>query len=67
MVEALFATPCRRYSRHDEIGTPYCLTVDGQTLQDDTVTIRYRDDRRQERIKVEEAVEVGRRALELHS
>ena len=53
----------RRYSRHDEVGTPYCLTVDGQTADDGTVTIRYRDDRRQERIKVEAAVEVVREAL----
>ena len=53
----------RRYSRHDEVGTPYCLTVDGQTREDGTVTIRYRDDRRQERIQVEAAVEVVRRAL----
>jgi glycyl-tRNA synthetase len=53
----------RRYSRHDEVGTPYCLTVDGQTKDDDTVTIRYRDDRRQERIKVDAAVEVVREAL----
>jgi glycyl-tRNA synthetase len=53
----------RRYARHDEIGTPYCLTVDTQTLDDDTVTIRYRDDRRQERIKVAQAVEVVQTAL----
>ncbi len=53
----------KRYARHDEIGTPYCLTVDGQTAEDETVTIRYRDDRRQERIKVEAAVEVVRDAL----
>jgi glycyl-tRNA synthetase len=53
----------RRYARHDEVGTPYCLTVDTQTLEDDTVTIRHRDDRRQERIKVAEAVDVVRRAL----
>jgi glycyl-tRNA synthetase len=33
----------RRYRRQDEAGTPYCITVDGQTLQDDTVTIRDRD------------------------
>jgi len=33
----------RRYSRQDEVGTPVCLTVDGQTLQDQTVTIRDRD------------------------
>ena len=53
----------KRYARHDEIGTPYCLTVDTQTLTDDTVTIRHRDDRRQERIKVQEAVDVVLRAL----
>ena len=53
----------KRYARHDEIGTPYCLTVDTDTLADDTVTIRYRDDRRQERIKVTEALEVVQAAL----
>ncbi len=50
----------RRYARHDEIGTPYCITVDGQTLEDGTVTLRHRDDRRQDRIpsdRVREAVE----------
>ena len=54
----------KRYARHDEIGTPYCLTVDGQTREDETVTIRYRDDRRQERIAVAEAVEVVRKGLD---
>ena len=53
----------RRYARHDEIGTPYCLTIDGQTSEDETVTIRYRDDSRQERIKVGQAVDVVRQAL----
>ena len=53
----------RRYSRHDEIGTPYCLTIDGQTAEDETVTIRYRDDRRQDRIKIGEAVDIVRAAL----
>jgi glycyl-tRNA synthetase len=53
----------RRYARHDEVGTPYCLTVDGQTAQDDTVTIRYRDSRRQERIPVAEALQVVQKAL----
>jgi glycyl-tRNA synthetase len=53
----------KRYARHDEIGTPYCLTVDSQTAEDETVTIRYRDDRRQERIKVAEAVSVVQKAL----
>ena len=40
----------RRYRRQDEIGTPYCITVDGQTMQDGTVTIRDRDTLQQERI-----------------
>jgi glycyl-tRNA synthetase len=53
----------RRYARHDEVGTPYCLTVDSQTGEDDTVTIRYRDSRRQERIKVADALEVVQKAL----
>ncbi len=53
----------KRYARHDEVGTPYCLTVDTQTLADETVTIRFRDDRRQERIRVEDAVKVVRAAL----
>ncbi|MEM8931571.1 MAG: glycine--tRNA ligase, partial [Acidobacteriota bacterium] len=53
----------KRYARHDEVGTPYCLTVDGDTKDDDQVTIRYRDDRRQERIPVDRAVEVVREAL----
>jgi glycyl-tRNA synthetase len=39
------------------------LTVDSQTSEDDTVTIRYRDSRRQERIKVSEALEVVQKAL----
>ena len=53
----------KRYARHDEIGTPFCLTVDGQTKEDNTVTIRHRDDRRQERIQVEAAVQVVQEAL----
>ena len=40
----------RRYRRQDEAGTPYCLTVDGQSLQDQTVTIRDRDSLEQRRI-----------------
>ncbi len=42
----------KRYRRQDAIGTPYCVTVDHQTLQDDTVTIRDRDSMKQERVKV---------------
>jgi glycyl-tRNA synthetase len=40
----------RRYRRQDEIGTPYCVTVDFDTLEDDAVTIRERDTMKQERI-----------------
>ena len=42
----------KRYRRQDAIGTPYCITVDHQTLDDDTVTIRFRDTMQQERIAV---------------
>ncbi len=40
----------KRYRRQDAIGTPFCITVDHQTLEDDTVTIRYRDTMQQERV-----------------
>jgi len=40
----------KRYRRHDAIGTPYCITVDHQTLEDNTVTLRERDSMKQERI-----------------
>jgi glycyl-tRNA synthetase len=43
----------RRYRRQDEAGTPFCLTVDSQTLQDDTVTIRDRDTMQQDRIAIQ--------------
>ncbi|WP_019633906.1 glycine--tRNA ligase [Actinomadura atramentaria] len=42
----------RRYRRQDEIGTPFCVTVDFDTLEDDTVTIRERDTMSQERISI---------------
>lgn len=41
------------YRRHDEIGTPYCVTVDHQTLDDNTVTIRDRDTMQQFRVSIE--------------
>ncbi len=40
----------RRYRRQDEAGTPYCVTIDSQTLQDQTVTVRERDSMQQERV-----------------
>jgi glycyl-tRNA synthetase len=51
----------RRYRRQDEVGTPYCLTIDGQTATDQTVTIRERDTLRQDRVA---AVAVGDYILE---
>jgi glycyl-tRNA synthetase len=47
----------KRYRRHDEIGTPFCLTVDGETGTDGTVTIRDRDTMQQRRISVDGAVQ----------
>lgn len=44
----------KRYRRHDAIGTPYCVTVDHQTLEDNTVTIRERDSMEQERVPISE-------------
>ena len=44
----------KRYRRQDEIGTPYCITVDHQSLEDGTVTLRTRDDMKQIRVKPEE-------------
>ena len=44
----------RRYRRQDEIGTPFCITIDFDTLEDDTVTIRYRDSMEQIRIAIDE-------------
>jgi glycyl-tRNA synthetase len=46
----------RRYRRQDEAGTPFCVTVDGQTLQDQTVTVRDRDSLDQKRILADQVV-----------
>jgi len=47
----------KRYRRQDEIGTPYCITVDFESLNDKCVTVRDRDSMKQERIKIEEVKE----------
>jgi glycyl-tRNA synthetase len=47
----------RRYRRQDEIGTPYCVTVDFETLEDNAVTIRERDTMSQERVSIDKVVE----------
>lgn len=44
----------KRYRRQDEIGTPYCVTIDFQTLEDDTVTVRHRDTTEQSRVPLSE-------------
>jgi len=46
----------RRYRRQDEAGTPFCLTIDGQTSQDQTVTIRDRDTTKQERVALDKVL-----------
>lgn len=48
----------KRYFTQDEIGTPYCVTVDYDTLEDDTVTIRERDTAQQKRVKIKELLTV---------
>ena len=47
------APSARRYRRQDEAGTPYCITIDGQTLEDETVTVRDRDSLQQERVAID--------------
>ena len=42
----------RRYRRQDEAGTPFCITVDSETLENNTVTVRYRDSMEQKRIDI---------------
>jgi glycyl-tRNA synthetase len=53
----------RRYRRQDEIGTPFCITIDGDTLKDDTVTIRDRDTTDQRRVPIGGVLEEIRKAL----
>ena len=43
----------KRYARHDEIGTPFCITIDTETLSDQAVTVRHRDTMQQERIALD--------------
>jgi len=52
----------RRYRRQDEIGTPFCLTIDHQSLEDRTVTLRDRDSLEQQRVAIDGiAEEIARR------
>ena len=53
----------RRYRRQDEIGTPYCVTVDFESLDDNAVTIRERESMEQTRVKISELVDTLRERL----
>ncbi len=53
------------YARQDEIGTPFCVTVDHQSLEDESVTVRDRDTWEQERVKVSELMESLRARLRI--
>jgi glycyl-tRNA synthetase len=53
----------KRYRRMDAIGTPFCVTVDYQTKEDNTVTIRYRDSMEQERVPIDKLKEVVLNAI----
>jgi len=53
----------RRYRRQDEIGTPFCVTLDYQTKEDQTVTIRYRDSMEQVRVKMAEIAPMLKKAI----
>jgi len=54
----------RRYARNDEIGTPFCITIDGDSLKNDDVTIRNRDDTRQIRVKISDLKETLKKLIE---
>ena len=57
----------RRYRRQDAIGTPYCITIDHQTLEDQSVTIRYRDTMQQERVQISQLVEIIKEKVSIQS
>ncbi|MFX0006431.1 MAG: glycine--tRNA ligase [Promethearchaeota archaeon] len=53
----------KRYRRQDEIGTIFCITVDYDSLEDDTVTLRFRDSMKQERVKIDNLVEILKKRI----
>jgi glycyl-tRNA synthetase len=55
----------RRYRRQDETGTPFCITVDGQTTEDNTVTVRERDSMEQVRVSTGQLLNHLREKLEV--
>jgi len=57
----------KRYRRQDAIGTPYCITVDHQTLEDNTVTLRHRDSMEQQRVRIDELVPLLKEKVSLNT
>ena len=55
----------RRYRRQDAVGTPFCITVDHDTLSDNTVTIRHRDTMDQQRVKIEDLREIIKKEVDV--
>ncbi|MFA5299330.1 MAG: glycine--tRNA ligase [Lutibacter sp.] len=55
----------RRYRRQDAVGTPFCITVDHETLTDNTVTIRYRDTMAQKRVKISELSDIIKEEVDI--
>ena len=55
----------RRYRRQDAVGTPLCITVDHDTLEDNTVTIRYRDSMEQKRVAISELSAIIRSEVDM--
>ena len=54
----------RRYARNDEIGTPYCITIDGDSIKNKDVTIRDRDTTKQIRVKISDLKNTLRKLIE---
>src|SRR5690606_3350549 len=57
----------RRYRRQDAVGTPFCITVDHDTLEDQSVTIRHRDTMEQKRVKIEDLRNIIKSEVDVRS
>jgi glycyl-tRNA synthetase len=57
----------KRYRRHDAIGTPFCITVDHESLTDNTVTVRHRDSMQQERVSIDYLEDMLRKSVSMAS